>query len=152
MQTAFNRCVGLWNRIRRPVTLGARAIIVNEDRDSVLLVRHTYSSGWYLPGGGIKKHEPIADGLKRELWEEISFKVDDGSLELFGVYSNFFGGKSDTFIVFLCQGSFEKNRRSIEIEEQKFFRFDALPENVSPGTGRRLDEYMRGGKAAVGIW
>ena len=35
--------------MRNPYTLGVR-VIVEDDRDRVLLVRHSYLNGWYLPG------------------------------------------------------------------------------------------------------
>src|SRR5262249_38686344 len=42
-----------WWRIRRPATLGVRALI-NDETGRVLLVRHTYAKGWHLPGGGVE--------------------------------------------------------------------------------------------------
>ncbi|WP_375381315.1 hypothetical protein [uncultured Sphingomonas sp.] len=37
-------------RIGKPRTIGVRAILLDQD-DRVALVRHTYTDGWYLPGG-----------------------------------------------------------------------------------------------------
>ena len=135
-----------------PITIGTRAIILNEKRDSVLLVKLTYAEGWYLPGGKLKKRETITAGLKRELHEEINFTAHDSSLELFGVYNNFFENKSDTIIVFTCTGNIEDSKKNSEIDEYAFFRLDSLPESISPGTKRRIDEFLSGRKNTVGNW
>ena len=37
----------------RPIRMGVRVMMI--EKDKVWLVRHTYLSGWYMPGGGIKK-------------------------------------------------------------------------------------------------
>ena len=52
----------------RAVTLGVRAIVL--DGDSVLLVRHTYRPGWFLPGGGVERGASAAAAVLRALPEE----------------------------------------------------------------------------------
>ncbi len=52
--------------VRNPFTLGVRVIV--EDRNSrVLLVRHSYVTGWYLPGGGVDKGETMEEAACREV-------------------------------------------------------------------------------------
>ena len=45
--------------IRRPMTLGARAVIHDRAGGSVFLIRHTYVPGWQLPGGGVESGETV---------------------------------------------------------------------------------------------
>jgi len=47
---SFLRLFHLWFLLSRPMTLGVRAIVIDEQK-RVLLVRHTYIPGWHLPGG-----------------------------------------------------------------------------------------------------
>ena len=142
----------LLHKFYHPVTIGARAIILNKEKDSVLLVKLSYAEGWYLPGGKLKRLETAADGLKRELREELNFTVDENDMALFGVYNNFYEGKSDTVIVFVCSGDADKHHKNVEIEKFRYFPLDSLPESLSPGTKRRLDEYLRWERGIVGEW
>ena len=84
------RACRLWWHVVRPITVGARCIVVREDR--VLLVRHTYQRPWYLPGGGVERGETLEQAVRREVAEEVGMQL--GSVGLLGVYSNFFGNCS----------------------------------------------------------
>lgn len=50
----------------------ARALLLDPD-DHVLLVRFEFPTAtmWALPGGGLDDGESVADGLRRELFEEL---------------------------------------------------------------------------------
>jgi ADP-ribose pyrophosphatase YjhB (NUDIX family) len=50
----------------------ARALLLDPD-DHVLLVRFEFPTAtvWALPGGGLDEGESVADGLRRELFEEL---------------------------------------------------------------------------------
>lgn len=122
-----------------PITVGVRAIVENEGGE-VLLVRHTYIDGWYFPGGGVKRRETVRAGLERELSEEVGVTVT-GSLELFGVYSNFHGSKSDHIALFVVRGYDMNFRANQEIAEYRFFHPAELPGGIRPGTLARLDEF-----------
>ncbi len=147
-----NKFMKVFHKFYHPITIGVRAIITNKEKDSVLLVKLSYANGWYLPGGKLKRGESIVNGLKRELIEELSFIIDENTLDLLGIYNSFYEGKSDTIIVFLCSGYINKNRKSYEIKEYQYFDFNDLPAGLSPGTKRRLDEYLRNKNAIIGEW
>lgn len=49
-------------RIFAPVTVGVRAVIVNPANE-ILLVRHSYLQGWYLPGGKADRKESLTECL-----------------------------------------------------------------------------------------
>lgn len=56
-------------------TVGAMCFIERDD-GQLLLVRHTYRRRWGVPGGLVKKGEEIADGARREVFEEVGLDVE----------------------------------------------------------------------------
>jgi 8-oxo-dGTP pyrophosphatase MutT (NUDIX family) len=126
-------------RIARPKTFGVRIIAITE-RGDVLLVKHRYSTGWYLPGGGVKRNEHHYVAAKRELREEL--KTDSiKNLTFVATYTNEIEFKKDTIFLFVCDviwsGAFDK----IELVAAQAFQPDALPDDISPATLRRIEEY-----------
>ena len=136
-------------RVTKPITVGVRLVLLRDGR--VLLVKHTYTPQWYLPGGGVQKGESLAEAAKREADEELGATV--GELRLFGVYSNFYEHKSDHIVVFTGDDFTLTGETDAEIEKFGFFDLGSLPDGVSPGTRRRIEEYLSGsGSPVVGAW
>lgn len=150
MNNFINKLSRAYWKLVKPRTLGVRAIILDESKENVLLVKHTYIGGLYLPGGGVKKFEEPERAIARELEEELGYSVVD--CELFGVYSNFTESKSDTVIVMTCTGSITKNIKSKEIESFGFYNIHDLPKETSPGTRKRIDEYVSGRSCIISKW
>ena len=135
--------------ISKPITVGVRLIL--EKDEVVLLVKHTYQRQWYLPGGGVRKGEMLEEAARREAAEEVGATL--GELRLFGVYTNFYDHKNDHVIVFSCDDFTLTGETDSEIERFGFFSFDDLPEDTSPGSQRRIKEYMtRHASPVVGMW
>ncbi|MBO6635287.1 NUDIX domain-containing protein [Parvibaculum sp.] len=134
----------LYWRLRRPLTAGVRGMVFNE-KGRVLLVRHTYIPGWYLPGGGVERGETMLTSLRRELEEEVGVMLT-GEARLHGLYANFREFKSDHVALYVvADGDYEhRPRRSPEIAESAFFAPNALPEGITGSTARRIEEVVRG--------
>lgn len=135
-------------KILRPQTAGARAILIKDEK--VLLVKHTYLKSWFLPGGGLKDSETYEQGIHRELKEELGITVSE--FKLHGIYNNFYEGKSDSIVVFSSLHFSEPNKKDREIEDFGFFNIKELPANISPGTRRRILEFLEGNTPYHGIW
>ncbi len=133
------------------MTLGVRLLVENE-KGEVLLVRHTYVDGWYLPGGGVERGETAEAAARKELLEETGLKVGD-NLILLGVYKNLSASKRDHVLLFRVQDWTEEVKFSSnkEIAEIGFFARDALPKDTTAATSRRLREYFDG-EVQSGYW
>jgi 8-oxo-dGTP pyrophosphatase MutT (NUDIX family) len=137
-----------WWWLRRPHSAGVRVMLIRDGR--VLLVRHTYRPDWYLPGGGVDRGESLEQAARREAQEEAGATL--GSLELLGVYSNFWNHRTDHVAVFICEDFSVSEEHDWEIDELRWFPLEALPTDISPGTGRRLTEYKAGERPGFGRW
>ncbi|HEX5103245.1 MAG TPA: NUDIX domain-containing protein [Pirellulaceae bacterium] len=148
-RTLRDRAFQSFWRMRRPATLGVRGVVTNE-RGEVLLVRHTYTPGWHFPGGGVEKLETCALSLKRELQEEAGIEAD--GLQLVSVHANHAFFPNDHVLVFRVtawrQG---KILQRGEIAEICFADPLNLPDGVTAGTKRRLDELFAG-KPPSDLW
>ncbi|HYD30850.1 MAG TPA: NUDIX domain-containing protein [Azospirillaceae bacterium] len=130
-----------WHKVRRPVTMGTRAIVL-DGHGRVLLLRHSYVGGWHLPGGGVDRGETVGQAVRREVREETGLQVGSG-IRFLGLYARFRHGASDHVAVFVTQDwRGELSIDDAEIVEAAFFAIDALPEATTPATRRRLEEYL----------
>lgn len=132
----------LWHRLTRPITMGVRAIVLEEGTpDRVLLIRHSYIGGWHLPGGGVDRNETLVEAARREVREEVGIAIACDP-QPFGVYARFRHGASDHVGVFVVR-RWDGHPRvdGVEILEARFVALDALPDDLSPATRRRLDEF-----------
>jgi len=135
----------------RGMTLGVRAVVLDAE-NRVFLVRHSYVSGWYLPGGGVDFGETMAHALRRELKEEGDIDLI-GDAVLHGIFLNSHVSRRDHVAVYVVR-QFSQDRLPApnhEIVECGYFAITALPEGTTPGTRLRIAEVL-GGKHLIATW
>lgn len=135
----------------RGMTLGVRAVVLDTD-NRVFLVRHSYVSGWHLPGGGVDLGETMEQAMRRELKEEGDIDVI-ADVELHGIFLNSHVSRRDHVAVYVVR-QFRQDRLPApnrEIAECGFFATTALPDGTTPGTRLRIAEVLDG-KPPIATW
>jgi ADP-ribose pyrophosphatase YjhB (NUDIX family) len=142
LEPALRRLFHFYWRFARGMTLGVRAIVLDAE-DRVFLVKHSYVSGWHLPGGGVETGETLRDALQRELAEEGRIELA-GEPVLHGVYLNSHVSRRDHVAVYLVR-HFRQDRLpepNAEIVDCGFFETQALPAETTAGTRLRISEVI----------
>ncbi|WP_417691032.1 NUDIX domain-containing protein [Roseibium sp.] len=144
--------------VRNGPTLGVRVLVVDSERQEILLVRHTYLRGWYLPGGGVERGETIAEAAVREVREELGVNLS-GAPDLMGIYLNRKGLGRDHVALLLASSWASGNKyleANEEIAEARVFSLNGLPEDLSPASRARIEAYrsgaFAGGQTKMGEW
>lgn len=147
----LRRLFHLYWRFARGMTLGARAVVI-DDSGRVFLVKHSYVSGWHLPGGGVEVGQSFEAAMRRELLEEGRI-VPLGDVVLHGVFFNSHVSPRDHVAIFVVR-RFRQDRMPApnrEIVACGFFAADALPDDTTPGTRLRIAEVLHG-VPAIETW
>lgn len=150
-EPALRRVFHLYWRFARGMTLGVRAVVLDGD-GRVFLVKHSYVSGWHLPGGGVEVGETFRDALRRELVEEGRIELI-GEPPLHGLFHNSHVSRRDHVAVYVVR-QFSQDRlpeANHEIVACGFFDATVLPEETTRGTRLRIAEVLEG-RAPVATW
>jgi ADP-ribose pyrophosphatase YjhB (NUDIX family) len=114
---------------------------VLDSENRVFLVKHSYVSGWHLPGGGVETGETFREALQRELAEEGRIELV-GEPALLGIYLNSHVSRRDHVAVYLVR-QFRQDRLpepNREIVDCGFYETRALPAETTAGTRLRIAE------------
>jgi 8-oxo-dGTP pyrophosphatase MutT (NUDIX family) len=144
VEPALRQIFHLYWRFARGMTLGVRGVVLDGD-GRVLLVKHSYVSGWHLPGGGVEVGESFGEALERELMEEGRIALR-GEAALHGVFFNSHVSRRDHVAVYVIRDFFQDHAPAPnrEIVGCEFFALDALPAGTTLGTRLRLAEVLQG--------
>jgi 8-oxo-dGTP pyrophosphatase MutT (NUDIX family) len=144
IEMTLQRMADVVGRLTRGMTLGVRALVIGPD-GRIFLVKHSYVSGWHLPGGGVEPGETLIDALVRELREE-------GNLEptappaLHGMFFNDSLSPCNHVAVFVVR-DFRQLGAPVpdyEIIAHGFFGLDELPNDTTAATRARIIEVIGG--------
>lgn len=124
-------------------TCGVRAIVLN-NKNEILLVRHSYIDGWYLPGGGVEPSESFFDAIRRELKEEVGIDTGVHPQTVLGTYFSTQEGRYDRIVLFLFRNCSQSYSNDPEIAEYQWINPCNLPNEISPATRRRIQEFSTG--------
>jgi ADP-ribose pyrophosphatase YjhB (NUDIX family) len=141
-EPALRRIFHLYWRLSRGMTLGVRAVVLDGE-DKVFLVKHSYISGWHLPGGGVEVGETFGAALRRELAEEGRIELL-GEPVLHGLFFNSHVSRRDHVAVYVVR-RFKQDRlpeANREIAACGFFAAAALPAETTEGTRLRISEVL----------
>jgi ADP-ribose pyrophosphatase YjhB (NUDIX family) len=151
LEPALRRIFHLYWRFARGMTLGVRAVVLDGD-NRVFLVKHSYVSGWHLPGGGVEVGETFGDALRRELVEEGRIELI-GEPVLHGLFFNSRVSRRDHVAVYLVR-HFNQDRlpeANREIVACGFFDATALPAETTEGTRLRISEVLEN-RPPISTW
>lgn len=126
------------------MTLGVR-VIAADNEGRICLVRHTYTPGWHLPGGGVEKGESCLEAAIKEAREEAGLVVKLQDIQLVSIHTNFDNFPGDHVLVYVTR-TWEQvaTNTAHEIAEYGFYDPAALPPGTTAGTKRRLAEWAGG--------
>jgi ADP-ribose pyrophosphatase YjhB (NUDIX family) len=150
-EPALRRLLHLYWRHSRGLTLGVRGLVFDA-QGRVFLIKHSYVTGWYLPGGGVELDETLGAALTRELREEGNIELI-GAPELFAIYWNRRISARDHVALYIVR-EFRQSappQPNSEIIAHGFFSPDALPQGTTASTRERIAEVL-GGRPAAEIW
>lgn len=134
--TAFHQARRAVWFFTRPHTTGVHAIALTP-QDKVVLVRLTYRPGWHLPGGMLDRGESEAEGVLREMREEIGLQGWTSCREV-DRFTRRLDWKHDTVVLFRVENVTYAPRRSLEIAEVAEFAPTALPEGLPESFAERV--------------
>ena len=144
LEPGLRRVLHTYWRFARAMTLGVRALVIDEE-GRVFLVKHSYVSGWHLPGGGVEAGETIAEALARELQEEGNIEMM-AAPQLHGLFFNDRDSRRDHVALFVVR-AFRQAAAPVpdhEIVAHGFFALDALPNDTTAATRARIIEVLGG--------
>jgi len=150
-EPALRRVFHLYWRFARGMTLGVRGVVLDGD-NKIFLVKHSYVSGWHLPGGGVEVGESFRDALARELMEEGRIDLL-GEPGLHGVFFNSYASRRDHVAVYVVR-QFRQDRPpepNREIIASGFFEASALPPDTTEGTRLRIAEVLEN-RQPIATW
>lgn len=124
-----------------------RAIVLNKERDSVLLVKNISYRYFHLPGGAIEDNESPESALHREIQEELGIEITIVKKFLSVPYEKTLG----TVEIFVCQTDSETFSQQWELSDVKWFKLEFLPE-MKNNTSEVMNSFKTNTQPTIKAW
>jgi ADP-ribose pyrophosphatase YjhB (NUDIX family) len=114
----------------------------------VLLCHRRDRDVWNLPGGGVEYGELPTDAVVRETKEEVGLEV--AVERLVGVYGK--PERVEFVFAFVCKIIGGRLALTDESDENRYFAFDDLPDNMSQKQVSRIRDALNGADRPIFRW
>ena len=131
--------------LKRRMTLGARAALVDGDR--VFLIKHTYLPGWQFPGGGVEPGETAEESRRPRSGRGNRLPRDSAARSSSASTTTSRASRTATMSRSTSAASSRRCaevKPNFEIAGAGWFDRHDLPDDVTDGTQRRLAEIFDG--------
>lgn len=144
LEPLLRRVLHLYWRFSRGLTFGVRGVVI-DDRGRVFLIKHSYVSGWHLPGGGVEPGETMRQALARELMEEGNIELTQPPT-FHSLYFHPSVSDRDHVALFVVREFRQPSqpKPNHEIVAHGFFAPEDMPGDTTRATRARIAEVMRG--------
>jgi 8-oxo-dGTP pyrophosphatase MutT (NUDIX family) len=137
LRESFLRIRILLQAVLSPVAFAALALV--EQAGKVVLVRHSYATGWHLPGGGVKRGESPEKAVLRELEEELGLTWSSEP-EFVGIFIRKVWPVTNVIALYRLREARFDFKPSLEIREIVLADPASPPPGTKAGVRRRLLE------------
>lgn len=139
-----------------PLMVTCSGVIIENDKDEILLQLRSDNNCWCVPGGCMNIGETYIETAKREVFEETGLQID--KLSLFGIYS----GKDliikypnkdicvSTIVIFKTKCySGTLLQKTDETKEHRFFSKESLPHNINKTDKLWINHWKNGAEPVI---
>lgn len=134
------RLLYIWWFLARPRHKGASVAVWHQGQ--LLVVRHSYQRGLFLPGGGVQRGETAQEAALRELREEVGLSVPAASLRLRNISSAIVAFRRDEAHIFELDS---REAPSVRIDGREIVeaRFVSPASLKGVGISPHLENYLQ---------
>ena len=115
------------NTWRYPVfNTAVSMIVMNSDKDKILLIKQYGSNSYILTAGYVNKGEDAEEAVRREIMEELGLKVS----EVFFNKSKYYAPSNTLMLNWMCTVENENVNSNYEVDEWKWFDIEDAKNNI----------------------